>query len=183
MSKTMEITEDLIKDLKGAIALVKDKGEVITQLQTAVGAIETKLIELAQTPTFRPKELYQWDNEAQAKRFVDFCRDIHPGQKTLAGSVDADGGYTIPDEFRAVLIRLIDEFGMVRRAARVFPMNSDNMKFPTLTSGVTVYWPNENVAIRRLVQTRLLQRMMSEAPGYPGRFSRLGTIERRRCRG
>jgi HK97 family phage major capsid protein len=146
--KTVELTEDLVRDLKGALALVKEKGEAITQLETAVGAIENKLLALAQTPTFRPKELLQWDSEAQAKKFVDLCRDLFPANsKALVGGVDADGGYTVPEEFRAVLIRLIDEFGQVRRAATVFPMATDTVKLAKLTSGLAVTWPGEGVAI------------------------------------
>lgn len=150
--KNLEITEELVKDLKGALALVKDKGEVITQLQTAVGAVEAKLMQLAQAPTFRPKELYQWDNEAQAKRFVEFSRELFPNATkttitTVQSSTDADGGYTIPEEFRNVLIRLIDTYGQVRGAATLFPMSTDTVKLPELTSGLAVRWPGEATTI------------------------------------
>jgi len=150
--KTQELTEDIVRDLKGALGMIKEKGEIITQLQTAIGSIETKLIELASVPSFRPKELYQWDTEAQAKRFVDFSRELFPGNtkttiSTGQSSTDADGGYTIPEEFRNVLIRLIDTYGAVRSEMTTFPMPTDTVKLPEMTSGLTVRWPGEATTI------------------------------------
>jgi len=147
--KNMEITEDIVKDLKGALSMIKEKGETITRLQTAIGAVEAKLLELSSVPSFRPKELYQWDNEAQAKRFVEFSRELFPNatKSTTQSSTDADGGYTIPEEFRNVLVRLIDTYGAVRSSATTFPMSTDTVKLPELTSGLTVRWPGEATTI------------------------------------
>lgn len=54
-----------------------------------------------------------------------------------------DGGYLFPDEFRAELIREIEQIPHMRGLVRVLPMKRDVMKIPGLISGPNIYWISE----------------------------------------
>jgi len=69
------------------------------------------------------------------------------GTKALSGDVDTAGGYLVPDEFRAEVIRIAEVFGVSRRICRVIPLKRDTLKIPTLTGSVTVYWVGQKAQI------------------------------------
>lgn len=148
------ITEKLVEDLKKALETIKTKSSEIGQLQASIASIEAKLAEreVEHMSAGRRFELQEWDSEAQAKRFCDWAREKHlPGarQRVMDTTTNsgADGGDLVPEEFQATLLRLIDKFGFVRANATNFPMSTDTVKIPKLTSGVTVYWIAQNNAI------------------------------------
>jgi HK97 family phage major capsid protein len=64
--------------------------------------------------------------------------------KALSEGTSADGGYLVPDEFRAEVIRDIAEKNFMRGEVRVVPMRRDVMKIPTLESRPKVSWTEEN---------------------------------------
>lgn len=70
-----------------------------------------------------------WSTEAQIKQMTD--------------NVDTAGGYLVPEEFRAEVVRLIPKFGLLRRFARTIPMSTDTLRVPRQTASVTVSWPGE----------------------------------------
>lgn len=80
---------------------------------------------------------------------VQLCDDLAKSwtqdtqRKAMTDSVDTAGGYLVPEEFRAEIIRLIPKFGLMRRFARTIPMGTDTLRVPRQTDGVTVYWPGE----------------------------------------
>lgn len=66
--------------------------------------------------------------------------------------VGADGGFLVPEEFRAELLRLSLESAVVRPRARVVPMSAATLRFPAIDSttnagsvlgGITVYRTEE----------------------------------------
>ncbi len=67
--------------------------------------------------------------------------------KAMAEGSNIIGGAFVPEEFSADLIRLVEEFGVFREAARVMPMSRDTMLFPRRTSGLTGAWIGENTTI------------------------------------
>lgn len=67
--------------------------------------------------------------------------------KALAEGVDADGGYLVPTEFRAELIRDLKDKPFLRNLVRVIPMSTDSMEMPSLGSSVKTSWGSENTAI------------------------------------
>jgi HK97 family phage major capsid protein len=67
--------------------------------------------------------------------------------KALASGVDADGGYTVPPEFRALLIEDIQDRPVMRNMVTVFPMGSNSLELPSLASGVKTSWGSENTSI------------------------------------
>lgn len=62
---------------------------------------------------------------------------------------DARGGYLVPDELRAEILRIAEDFyGVARREMLYLPFTGpgNTRKIPTLASSVTVYWTDESSA-------------------------------------
>lgn len=73
-------------------------------------------------------------------------------QNAFGSTVPADGGFLIPERLRADLLRVSLETAVVRPRARVIPMDSLTVPFPTIDSttnatsvfgGVVGYWTEE----------------------------------------
>ncbi len=107
-----------------------------------------------QKVTIKPSRLQGGPKEMEvesAARILGFFkalldRDI-VSVKALAEGVDADGGYLVPEEFRAEVVREQFQFGVMRKIARVFPMNTDTLDIPTLAARPASYWTSENASI------------------------------------
>ena len=68
-------------------------------------------------------------------------------QRILAGSINALGGFLVPDEYSRRIIDLVEEFGVFRREANVVPMSSDTLIIPRRAGGVTATFTAENAAL------------------------------------
>jgi HK97 family phage major capsid protein len=77
-------------------------------------------------------------------------------RNAFGSSVPSDGGFLIPETLRAELLRVSLETALVRPRARVVPMDSLTVPFPTIDStsnasnvygGVTAYWTEEGAAL------------------------------------
>jgi HK97 family phage major capsid protein len=67
--------------------------------------------------------------------------------KALAEGVDADGGYTVPTEFRSELLEDLQDEAVMRPLVRVIPMASDSMEMPELATLPKTSWGSENTSI------------------------------------
>ena len=67
--------------------------------------------------------------------------------KALAEGDDGQGGYLVPDEFRAELIEHLGREASFRSLATVIPMEGKLFEAPSLAADVQVYWGSENTAI------------------------------------
>ena len=83
-------------------------------------------------------------NEKIIGFFQAALRSDHEVLKALSEGTPADGGYLFPDEFRAEIIRDLEEKPHMRNLVRVIPMTRDVMNIPTLVSGPQVTWTAEN---------------------------------------
>jgi HK97 family phage major capsid protein len=112
-----------------------------------------------------------WDDEKQAKNFCEFMRAVAKddetkirvltdamNEDTLETTGETDGGHLVPGEFKAVLLRIIEQYGVGRKECTIVPMSRDEVEWPTFDysaqwdSGAgavagPVYWPDENTAI------------------------------------
>jgi HK97 family phage major capsid protein len=73
-------------------------------------------------------------------RFSDFFRAQVEGTA-------ADGGYVMPTEYRAEIIRIVEQYGIARRLCRVIPMNHKDWTIPTNSDLPAVYWDTELVGV------------------------------------
>lgn len=90
------------------------------------------------------------DSLTKDERIVGFfsalVHDDRIALKALSEGVAADGGYLVPDEFKAELVRDLAEPTRMRSQVRVVPMVRDVMRIPKLGSRPTLRWTSENAA-------------------------------------
>lgn len=81
---------------------------------------------------------------------------INTIKNALSSNVPSDGGFLIPEEFRAELLRVALETALVRPRGRVIPMASARIALPMLDSttnassvfgGIIAYWTEEAAAL------------------------------------
>lgn len=127
---------------------VEKFGEEITEKVTEALEPLTKIANKLESASGDP-ENPTGELEGQDK-VAAYLRAVATGDlatvKSLSGGTDSEGGYLIPDEFHAEVLRIAEEHGIARRDCRVVPMRRSNAQFPTSTSGVVVSWPGEGAA-------------------------------------
>ena len=160
MSKASELEknamfQELQKFLEDELTKFASDDEV-KEISTKIEEMERKFIESLskldngsdQVPIING---VNWRSEKQAH---DFCKVLHATlldkkdvMKDLSEGVDTEGGFLVAPDFRSTLIRLMETFGTVRNRSTVIPMRSNALELPKLTSGITVYWPDESATI------------------------------------
>lgn len=85
--------------------------------------------------------------EDETRNFMKalFAND-HATLKSVSGLSNAAGGYLIPEELRAEVLRVAeDNFGLARRDMRYLPFSGpgNSRKIPALASSVAVSWTDE----------------------------------------
>lgn len=82
-----------------------------------------------------------YGNKAAAK----WCRDNGLSVRGAMSTGDNNaGGLLVPEEFSTTLIRLVEQYGVFRQKARIWPMASDTTTIPRRIGGVTVYFVGDN---------------------------------------
>lgn len=81
-----------------------------------------------------------WTGDRKSGQWL---RDNGVITKAQYESANTAGGATVPDDFVADLIRLVEEFGVFRRNARVVPMSRETATFPRRTGGLTANFIGE----------------------------------------
>ena len=77
--------------------------------------------------------------------FGRHLRGIKPPHNVLSESVDADGGYLVPEEFENQIVRGIDETNIIRSIAKVITTAHDR-KIPVAVGHSVATWTEENAA-------------------------------------
>ncbi len=79
-----------------------------------------------------------------------FIKAIYHGDKQSIGmfkamteGTDSAGGFVVPQEFAAEVNRIVEDFGLVPKLARKFPMAHDVLNVPRLSATVAGYYPGE----------------------------------------
>jgi HK97 family phage major capsid protein len=91
-------------------------------------------------------------SDAQAKK-LEIVRNL---QNTYQEKVPSEGGFLVPEEFRAGLLQTSLESSIVRPRATVVPMASLKLRFPAIDTttnagsvygGITAYWTEEGAEL------------------------------------
>lgn len=114
---------------------------------------------MEQRLVYKPKSLekFKGDEErayragmwARATLFNDpnairWCKDA--GVRAQVTSSNQLGGVLVPSEMESSIIDLREAYGVARRLARVYPMNSDTLMIGRRVNGVTAYFAGEETA-------------------------------------
>lgn len=93
-------------------------------------------------------DLKDLSKEERVKKFIRAVVDNdHVTAKALSEGTSADGGYLVPNEFKAAILTKRDAAAVIRPRASVFPMTRDKMDVPSEGNAVTLYWAGENAAL------------------------------------
>lgn len=140
---------DFKKNLESALAQFTAQTNDVNAVKQALTDMSAELVKFREFgkvdlgPGFKDSE--------SAKHFIDFVAAVYNRDasilKDMTEGTDSEGGHLVPDEFRPVLIRLVETFGLARQYATVLPMSRMELHIPKLASGVTVYWIGEAGAI------------------------------------
>lgn len=63
--------------------------------------------------------------------------------KALSELSDSAGGFLVPEESTNEILRVVADFGIVRKLARIIPMRRDSLPFPVLGTGAVTTWPGQ----------------------------------------
>ena len=161
----MKLTAEQFKEFKGLLEDTMSKyatDEEVTGLSKKLEELEQKFVEML--PSSRDtgripitkgshgvgKEIY-WSSKDEAEGFMALMQGIFKNDQEMLKDntvgVDTEGGYLAAPDFRAVLIRLIENFGVVRRMSTIIPMRGNTLEMPRLSENVMVYWPDEGKPI------------------------------------
>jgi len=110
-----------------------------------------------------------------------WCRDNGVEARALSEGVNSAGGYLVPDEFAARVIRLVEDYGTMPGACERVTLARDVMNIPKRASGTTAYFVGEGSSItesdpsftqvtlnakKLAVSTRLSAEVMEDSVDY-----------------
>lgn len=154
MTIDMNQFNEFAKSLKDSLDLFKNQQTEINSLKQTISDLETRMLNAKANPTMLPtarKHGFGFQDAKAAKQFVELSRAIfqkdHLVAKDMTEGVDSEGGYTVPGEYRNVLLSLMETYGLARQRCTVIPMSRDELTMPKLTGGVQVYWIGEGKTI------------------------------------
>lgn len=76
-----------------------------------------------------------------------WCREHGMEARALNEGSNSAGGYLVPDEFAARVIRLVEDYGTMPGACERVTLARDVMNIPKRNSGTTAYFVGENSAV------------------------------------
>lgn len=133
-----------------------------TSEKSASSAVEAKLKELgldggvkslAFKGSFGSLSAEQVEKLGQKEKMASFIKAVFEKDmaslgafKALSEGTGSAGGFVVPEEFAAEVNRVVEDFGLVPKLARIFPMKSDTLNVPRLSATVTVTYPGENTS-------------------------------------
>lgn len=102
-------------------------------------------------------EAYKFGRWAAAcmghKKSMDWCADRGIETKAHLESVNSAGGFLVPEQFSDTLISLREEYGVLRRNAKIEPMTSDTKRIPKRSATLTASFVGEATAGSETTQT------------------------------
>jgi HK97 family phage major capsid protein len=141
---------DVARDLKADIATIKPGKAIKHARGYNPNAIGAKLDEIYDGPVDFIKSTWHANHSPEAQAKVARVRNDY------SSTYGPDGGFLVPESFRAQLLETALEDSIVRRFATVVPMETSRVLFPTIDvtshasnvfGGLTGYWTEEGGAL------------------------------------
>lgn len=70
------------------------------------------------------------------------------GERSFSTLTDADGGVFLPEVVLNEVLRLVPQYGVIRRLARVVNAGAGTIRIPNLSSGLVAFWVGEGQEIK-----------------------------------
>lgn len=140
--------EDLVKMLDEVSA--KAAEAAVEAKMKELGVSGNKLAFKGSFGAMSDEEVSKMDSKTKMASFVKavFNKDMQSlsAFKALTEGTGSAGGFMVPEEFAAEVNRVVEDFGLVAKLARKFPMKSDTLNVPRLSATVSVTYPGEATA-------------------------------------
>lgn len=147
------LKEETLKQVAEVVASAIEKSvPELVRLQLEKSFEEKGLNKIEKKIFGSAKEIEGLEGKEKSARFIKavYNRDKETARaivgKAMTESADTAGGHLVPEEFRSEIVRLAEDFGLIRKQARMVPMKREVLKLPKVTASVTVYWPGETNA-------------------------------------
>lgn len=146
--KDLELEE---KAKKMAEAIKKELG--MDKVNEALEAIQSQLTEQQKESVMKvfvskdvQKDVKELDGKEIAAAYaIAIIRNDEATLKTLSEGTNADGGFTVPQDFYRTLLQEIEEAATMRSRVTVIPMNTNVLTMSMIANGPDVYWTGEGV--------------------------------------
>lgn len=128
----------------------------VEEIRTAATAFETRQTEALraandriaalETRLNRPgtQQENRNDEDVEMRAFLDYARTgTMSAENRALDTGTATGGFTVPDNFTAELLRNLVQFSPIRSVARVMSVASASVKLPKRTGTMTAAWVDE----------------------------------------
>lgn len=139
---------------------IEKSGDATAETTAKVDAINDRISELTKTVnrlSVAPSNGNGDDEEKKArnakyrKAFLAYARSgdvrqLRELRASLNVTTDADGGYTVPDEFERTLIQKLENENVMRTLCNVIPSISGEKKIPVVTAHGAATWLDEEAA-------------------------------------
>lgn len=138
---TYSAMEQDLNDLSNEIRRMERRDAMEAELNKPVGKPLTQTPEssgMTEAKSSRASNAYKED-------FGRHLRGKAPIHNVLSESVDADGGYLVPEEFETQIITGLDEANVIRSLAKVITTHHDR-KIPIAVGHSVATWTAENAA-------------------------------------
>lgn len=154
----IHISAEQLDQINQALGKVVSMQEAFEKLQTRYDQLEAEFGRIPRRGVMIPGQRWEGANSDQEsddlrRGFIHWLRCVGSGEtyadtpefvkRALTEGSDTAGGHTVPEIFVPELVRLIQERAMMRGLVRKIPMATDTSNLPSLTTGMTVYWPGE----------------------------------------
>jgi len=144
-AETLTLTKQELTDIVSEVA-----AKTVDEKMKASGIDEAKAKFNLSITGKSKEELQAMDAKQKMATFVKalYNRDMQTlaSFKAMNEGTGSAGGFLVPDEFAAEVNRIVEDFGLVAKLGRKYPMVSDTLYVPRLSTSVSVYWPGENTA-------------------------------------
>lgn len=139
VEKMVDKIVSALSEAKGVEAKAEDKEIVRTKLFSGGSLKEIEYPSDVTTLTKDEKIVFFFKSLLYAKSDAASAQVL----KALVEGTDADGGYLVPEELRSEVFRVLPDFSVMRRLARVIPMQTNSLKLNALAARPVAYWTAE----------------------------------------
>jgi len=130
------------KSIKGKVIELETQLKEVTGLKDVVALIESKM-KAPGSASVAPVA------EASKAAFMEFVMKGKGGMspeaiKSLVVGDDSKGGYLVPADFQAAVIKVMYDFSPIRSVANVIPASSGEVQLPIESGDIGASWVGEN---------------------------------------
>jgi len=144
-TKAGEIAKSIVAGL--GLEKIADLSDKVEKLMAKEVSVDSKMVKIMGGKDYTKDA----DKLTKEEKIVGFFHALVTNNehavKALSEGITGDGtGYLLPEDFKAEIIRELQDTVVMRQLARIVPMKRNTMVIPSMTSSVQVYWTAENAA-------------------------------------